>query len=63
MKDKSLSNLIEVISDHNICSGINSEQANEQSFVIQYQKLLISVRIPLFHFIKSLSIVKFHECF
>ena len=57
-----LSNLIKVIS-YNICSGIKDEQAKKQPFVIQYKKLLIFLRIPLFHFIKSLSTVQFHVCF
>ena len=56
---KKTSNLIEVISAYNICSGIKSQQA-KKTFLIQYQKLLIFLRIPLFHFIKSLSTIQFH---
>ena len=55
-------NLIKVISSYNICSGIKSQQA-KKPFVIQYQKLLIFFRTPLFHFIKSFSIIQFHVYF
>ena len=44
------SNLIKVISV--LISGIKSQQA-KKTFVIQYQNLLIFLRISLFHFIKS----------
>ena len=61
IKCKKTSNLIKVISKYNICSGIKSKQA-KKSFAIQYQKLDF-FRIPLFHFIKSLSTIQFHVCF
>ena len=59
---KKSSNLIKGISSHNICSGVKSQQV-KKPFVIQYQKLLIFLRIPLFHFIESLSTIKFHVSF
>ena len=59
---KKKSHLVKVISSYNICSGTKSQQA-ERPFVIQYQKLLIFFRIPLFYFIKSLSTIQFHVCF
>ena len=59
---KKPSNLTKVISSYNICSGIKSKKA-KKTFVIQYQKLLILFRIPLFYFIKSLSTIQFHVCF
>ena len=63
MKNITLSNLIKVMSYY-ICSGIKDEQAKKQQpFVIQYQKLLIFLEIPLFHFIKSISTIQFHVCF
>ena len=61
IKCKKTSNLIKVISNYNICSGIKSKQA-KKSFAIQYQKLDF-FRIPLFHFIKSLSTILFYVCF
>ena len=60
---KNTSNLIKVISSYKICSGNKSQQAQEQSFVIQYQNLLIFHRIFLLHFINSLSTVQFNVCF
>ena len=62
IKCKKTSNLIKVISKYNICSGIKSKQA-KKSFAIQYQQLLIFFRIPLFHFIKSLSTSQFRVSF
>ena len=59
---KNLSNLIKLISKYNICSGIKIQQA-KKPFVIQYQKLLIFFKIPLFHFIKSLSTTQFNVYF
>ena len=61
-KCKQTSNLIKGISSHDICSEIKSEQV-KKTFVIQYQKLLIFLRIPLFHFIEPLSTIQFHLCF
>ena len=52
---KKASNLIIVMPSYNIYSGIKSQQAIKKQFVIQYQKLLIFFRIPLFCFIKLLS--------
>ena len=43
---KKTSNLIKGISSRNICSGIKSEQV-KKTFLIQYQKHLIFLRIPL----------------
>ena len=40
-------------------SGITSQQAGKKTFVIQYQKVLIFLRIALFHFTKSLSTIQF----
>ena len=62
MKNITLSFLIKVIS-YNICSGIKGGQAKKQPFFIQYQKLWIFIRIPLFNLIKSFSTVQFHVCF
>ena len=61
-KCKKKFNLIEVISTYNIYSGIKSQQAKKKPFPIQYKKLLIFLRILLFHFIKSLSTIQFHMC-
>ena len=54
---KTLSNLIKVISSYNICLELKFNEQKKQPFVTQYQKLLIFLRILLFHFIKSLSTV------
>ena len=49
---KKTSNLIKVISSYNICSGIKSQQAKKPFIIISTKTFL---RIPLFHFIESLS--------
>ena len=54
---------IKGISSHNICSGIKSQQLKKNAFVIQYQKLLIFIRITLLHFVESLSTIQFIVCF
>ena len=61
-KCKKTSNLSKCISSHNICTGIKSQQV-KKPYAIQYQKLLIFLRIPLFHFIKLLLTILFHVCF
>ena len=61
-KCKKSSNLIKGIFSHNIFSEIESEQV-KKTFVIQNQKLLIFLRIPLPHFIKSLLTIQFQACF
>ena len=61
-KCEKTSNLIKDISSHNICSGIKIQQV-KKPFATQYQKLLILLRIPLFHFINSLLTIQFHVCF
>ena len=60
---KKTSNLIKGICCHKICSRIKSQRIKKKPFVIQYQKLLIFLRITLFHFIESLSTIQFHVCF
>ena len=54
---KKTSNLIEVISALEL--KVNKQK---KTFLIQYQKLLIFLKIPLFHFIESLSTIQFHMC-
>ena len=60
---KNPSNLIKGISSHNICSGIKIQHVKKTEFVIQYQKHLIFLRIPLFRLIESLSTIQFHVGF
>ena len=61
-KCKKTSNLIKGIFSHNICSGIKSEQI-KKAFIIQNQRLLIFLRIPLLHFIELLLTIQFHAHF
>ena len=56
-------NLIKVISSCKICAGIKSQQEKKNLFVIQYPNVFVFLKIPLFHFIKSLSVVQFPACF
>ena len=59
---KKESNLIRVISSDNICSGIKSQQAKKKHLLsLTVPKPFL--RIPIFHFIESLSAIQFHVCF
>ena len=57
MKNITLSNLIKVTFYYKICSGIKDEQAKKTAIYHSVPKIFIFLRIPLFHFIKSLSTV------
>ena len=55
-------NLIKVIFSYNLFSGIKSQRAKKilKTLATQYHKLLTFLRLPLFHFIKSLSTIQLH---
>ena len=56
-------NLIKVLFSYNLFSGIKSQRAKKikkKTLATQYHKLLTFLRLPQFHFIKSLSAIELH---
>ena len=64
LQTRSLRQILLSLRNNGLTNGLkNTNWSQKKSFIIQWQKLLIFLRIPLLHFIKSLLTHRMHPLF